>query len=188
MSNQDRAEGVMLPNRLMAMSKLIEGMGCLLHKGLAHDADCWACTFEGAARLMVEAADALATPQAPGADTPGGRGDFTVTREPDDTPGKNWPDVFVVRNGDQHDEIIKGDSELLWEFFADYVERRKLHPAESSGGDAVDESAILTKALANSDWYGPAAHFKPEEEVIQTRVLRLLLRQAAIASGAECGG
>lgn len=41
------------------------------------------------------------------------------------------------------------------------------------------EPEWLAKALADTDLIGPAAHFRPEEEVIQTRVLRALAKHNA---------
>lgn len=36
-------------------------------------------------------------------------------------------------------------------------------------------SNALTKLLANKDWCGPASHFKPTSEVVQTEVLRQIV-------------
>ena len=49
---------------------------------------------------------------------------------------------------------------------------------------AEGDASVFRRAIANKDWVGPAAHFRAEEEVIQTRILRALIKQHDAESSA----
>lgn len=133
MSNQDRAEGVPLDDLIAEWSRDPEF-----------------------AREMANARDRLAArrkaPQAPGADTPGGRGDdrlAEILHRLDSWSQAYLEDVFTPTTHDEIqavaaafpgmvDRISASMGRHMVKHMREMADVIRAHPAESSGGDAVD--------------------------------------------------
>lgn len=176
MSNQDRAEGVKLPE-LPQPSINTSSHAHIRIVGYTAD------------QMRAYAQTALATQQAPGADTPGGRGEAV---EPTGDIVDSLAQITVARYTLRNSQLPADVREVL-----KMAARALSHPAESSGGDAGQLSDAQIGRLL--DWQ-PITYLNRGDRLWQILCnagmphgpaliaeLKQAIADTAIASGAEHG-